>query len=97
MELYCGKCDYNIPVQLTHAGPHIKALCGKCGAYIKFVHIATIPHFKDSRAKIWTVTQDLELIKAAKLACGVHEDLKGLDRSIAFQNLYSYIIKEHFT
>lgn len=97
MELYCIKCDSTFPVRLSYAGPHIKATCGKCRAYIKFVHTSTIVNYKESRAKIWAATQDLKIINDAKVKVGVHENLTGMDKSIAFQNLYSYIIKEHFT
>lgn len=33
----CKKCDFNGNPHLTETGPHTKATCSKCGAYIKMV------------------------------------------------------------
>lgn len=33
----CSKCDFDGNPNLEETGPHTKALCPKCGAYIKMV------------------------------------------------------------
>jgi hypothetical protein len=35
--LKCPKCGYAVGFNLEETGPHTKALCKKCGAYIKMV------------------------------------------------------------
>ena len=37
MSMQCPKCDFNGNPHLTETGPHTKATCQKCGAYIKMV------------------------------------------------------------
>lgn len=85
-----------MPVKFNYSCPHIKAVCGWCGFYIKFVHAIVVPNFLESKNKIWAVTNDLKLIEEAKAKVGVHKDLKGIDKNIAYHNLYTYIIKNNF-
>jgi hypothetical protein len=37
MKLTCPKCSKPVDLVLSKAGPHIKASCFECGAYIKFI------------------------------------------------------------
>lgn len=37
MKLRCVKCEKLVDLELSDCGPHIKASCLECGAYIKFV------------------------------------------------------------
>ena len=37
MSMQCPKCDFNGNPHLTETGPHTKATCPQCGAYIKMV------------------------------------------------------------
>ncbi len=86
-----------MPVKFTYAGPHIKCICGYCGFYIKFAHKLNIPPFQESKNKIWVLTKDLELINGLKIKLGIHDDLKGIDKNIAYHNLYSELIKTNFS
>jgi hypothetical protein len=35
--LLCAKCGHRGPARESSSGPHIKASCAQCGAYIKFM------------------------------------------------------------
>lgn len=37
MKLYCKRCKKEVELELSESGPHIKASCLYCGAYIKFI------------------------------------------------------------
>ena len=37
MLLKCAKCKKDVALELSDCGPHIKASCAECGAYIKFI------------------------------------------------------------
>lgn len=37
MKLKCLKCNKEVGLELSESGPHIKASCVECGAYIKFI------------------------------------------------------------
>lgn len=85
-----------MPVKFHYSGPHIKAVCGYCGFYIKFVHPTVVPNLLESKNKIWAATNDLKLIGDAKIKVGVHNDLKGINKNIAYHNLYTHIVKNNF-
>lgn len=93
----CHKCDTLLPTIYAFAGPHIKEICGACGAYIRFAPKQVIPDFKESKALIWAVTNDLAIIEKEKKEMGVfHKDLNGLARNMYYHNLYVRIIKNFF-
>lgn len=35
--LYCQKCEKEVEIVLSEAGPHVKACCNECNSYIKFM------------------------------------------------------------
>ena len=37
MKLPCLKCKKEVEIELSESGPHVKASCIECGAYIKFM------------------------------------------------------------
>jgi hypothetical protein len=37
MKLPCPKCKKDVEIELSESGPHVKASCLECGAYIKFM------------------------------------------------------------
>ena len=37
MKLHCKRCQKEVELELSESGPHIKASCLYCGAYIKFI------------------------------------------------------------
>ena len=39
--MFCKKCQDEVDPVFTKCGPHIKASCLRCGAYIKFVPKST--------------------------------------------------------
>lgn len=39
--MFCIKCQEDVEPEFSQSGPHIKASCQVCGAYIKFVPKAT--------------------------------------------------------
>ena len=48
LEMKCDKCEQvSIPI-LEKAGPHIKASCGACGRYIRFISPKT-----DARLRLY--------------------------------------------
>lgn len=38
-KLFCKKCNKEQEIVLSESGPHTKASCVVCGAYIKFISI----------------------------------------------------------
>lgn len=53
--MQCGKCQCE-RIVITDAGPHKKASCADCGAYIKFVSKGELQFLED-------VEQDMEIKK----------------------------------
>jgi len=37
IKMYCPRCEKEQEIILSPSGPHIKASCNICGAYIKFI------------------------------------------------------------
>lgn len=37
MKLDCWHCDEEVDIFVRMSGPHIKAICAKCGKYVKFL------------------------------------------------------------
>jgi hypothetical protein len=94
----CHKCDSKLPHKYSYAGPHIKEVCGSCGAYFKFASKNTIPSFIESKQLIWAITTDIKLINETKVEMGVfHKDLKGMYANVAYHNLYVNIVKKYFS
>lgn len=94
----CTKCSTKLPEKYTYAGPHIKAICGSCGAYMKFASPTEVPPFIESKQKIWAITNDTALIEKEKQEMGVfHKDLKGKYANVAYHNLFVNILKKYFS
>lgn len=53
MNLYCYRCDKDQPISVQPSGPHLKAICSKCKAYLKFLS-------KDERRQLETEEDELE-------------------------------------
>lgn len=96
MEHSCHRCNHSLPVRFSRSGKHVKASCGHCGFYIKFVPQGTIPNYQESRNKIWALTQNLAIINEAKLKIGIHDQLVGMDRDLQWHNCYTHIVKNNF-
>lgn len=92
MELFiphnCSACGKTEEAKFLFSGPHVKQVCGHCNAYVKFVSKSIIPDATEIRLKIWSITQDVPLIEAAKEQCGFVEGLSGLQNRIMYWRLY---------
>ena len=53
MYLTCPHCQKENFYYLAFAGSHVKATCGQCDKYIKFVKSSLFPTLKKVRGKIW--------------------------------------------
>lgn len=98
--IQCHRCQTRIPHQYCFAGPHIKEVCGRCGSYIRFAPIISIPNHLESRKKIWEATQDTAIIEEEKRKTQAPiSDLHSheLARNIYWNNVYVNIVKNHFT
>ena len=49
-QLYCPRCDMEVPIVVTMSGAHEKAVCGVCGKYIKFLSKAEKDRFQAEEA-----------------------------------------------
>lgn len=88
----CHHCGVVDEAQYVFSGPHIKQICGSCGAYVKFVSKASIPDAREIKLKIWSITkQNLEIIDNAKQLCGFVEGLNGIEKNIMYWRLYRQI------
>lgn len=36
--MYCPYCDNEVQIVIKPSGPHLKAECGECGKYLKFMN-----------------------------------------------------------
>lgn len=89
----CGLCD---EPRLGYAGPHIKATCNNCGAYIKFINTSLIPDTKEIKLRIFDIVdKNIEQINSAKKEICFIENLKGVDGKIQYWRLYLYL-RNHF-
>jgi len=50
LNLQCKKCGL-VVLTLDESGPHVKASCGKCGAYIKFLSKADVEIITNTKGK----------------------------------------------
>ena len=67
----CNECDadFEYPI-IVESGPHLKALCPACSAYIKFVSARDLPTLEQLRLLIWNRSQqDERFINSCKVLC----------------------------
>ena len=61
--LKCKRCNQRSKPTLTKSGPHIKASCGKCGKYIKFVSARQAgPAFDPNPVYYPTVAEEVRIL-----------------------------------
>lgn len=90
----CHHCGVVDEAKFTFAGPHIKQICNGCGKYVKFFNKSQIPDVREIKLKIWSITQDIDRISAAKQVSGFVDNLTGLDNKIVYWRLYLAVRKE---
>jgi len=84
----CQICGLEDEAKLVYAGPHVKQVCNGCDNYVKFISKSFIPDIREIKLRIWSITQDLAYIEAAKEACLFVEELPGLDGKMMYWRLY---------
>ena len=89
---HCGVTD---EARFVYSGPHIKQVCNNsdCGKYVKFISQALIPDVREIKLKIWSISQDVELIDFYKGVSGFADGLSGVDEKITYWRLYLEIRK----
>lgn len=74
------------------SGPHIKQVCAHCGSYVKFISKALVPDSRETKLRVWAITnQDEEAIATAKKSVGFIENLTGIERNMMYWRLYLHI------
>lgn len=90
----CPDCGYEGPTSLTIVGPHIRQSCGACGVYVKFIGVQDLPDLRVIKQTTFEITQDLEYINRAKVACGFQEVKTMKWVQMQYYKLYKYIYNE---
>lgn len=67
----CPKCDFNGNPHLTETGPHTKATCPKCGAYIKMVSSDELEAIITATNLKWGLTDNVVNVKS-ELTLTIH-------------------------
>ena len=65
MKLHCYKCDEDVTISVTIAGPHLKAHCRKCWSYIKFLNKAEKTQLQIEEDEAYERIKDREIPKEA--------------------------------
>lgn len=104
IDQHCKKCGSTRPVKFDGSNPrpdgstiHVKASYGCCGMLIGWVYMTDVPYFKESGARILTLTKDLSFIENQKLKMNFDATKQGLQKNIEYANLYLQIINSAFT
>ncbi|RZJ92459.1 MAG: hypothetical protein EOO20_01755 [Chryseobacterium sp.] len=90
---FCPVCGQTEEAKFVFSGPHVKQVCGNCDAYVKFVSKSVVPDATETRLKIWSITQDVPLIDAAKEECKFVDGLIGLEKRMMCWRLYIAVRK----
>jgi len=89
----CHHCGVVDEAKFVYAGPHVKQICNCCNKYVKFFDKALIPDARETKLRIWAITQDVPKITSAKAEIGFIENLKGLDLKMIYWRLYLQVRK----
>ena len=59
MVYHCPACHRKAPPKYVRSGPHIKALCSQCGAFIKFIKKSSVSETVDPMIVLATAIKQL--------------------------------------
>ena len=85
----CHHCGVTDEAKFVFSGPHIKQMCNRCNAYVKFIPKASLPDATEVRLRIWSITeQSQEIIDQAKVDCNFVGGLRGTEHNVMYWRLY---------
>lgn len=91
----CHKCGATDEARFILGSVHLKQVCNKCGAYIKFFDKSLMPSVVDIRLKIWFISnQNKELIEQCKIDTEYVSGMKGLAEKYVWWKVYLQVLKQ---